>query len=222
MCLLEALVEFGFGGILIHGKGFGENSDELSLRELGVTKCSIQQRANSLIRELHALESAEVIIRRIEERRNRMTPTTKDISSTDITTTTKKTMQQRQTGLRMFLKKSSKPSVKDQKGSVVVLDGNDDIGNELLRKKRRNEISCIGTFTADPTSDDEAVALNSSVPNAAEFYDIVMEEKEDGKVEVQDTNINALIQINMDGKRTGEASYLDKFTESPEKRMRIS
>lgn len=72
--LLERLNDHGFANILGCKVDFGIPEEERSgesFRDLGFTKLSIQQRANQLVRELHAIDETSETMRLLEERRNR-------------------------------------------------------------------------------------------------------------------------------------------------------
>lgn len=72
--LLETLNKNGFSNVLTAEVDFGLSGDggkEKSLKSAGLSKAAIQQRANQLVREMHAIDETSETMRLLEERRNR-------------------------------------------------------------------------------------------------------------------------------------------------------
>jgi len=69
--LLEALKERGLVDVLAAEVNFGEGDEIKAIKDYGLTKQTIQLRANQLVRELHAIEEKAEIMRMLEERRSK-------------------------------------------------------------------------------------------------------------------------------------------------------
>ena len=108
-----------------------------SLRDLGLTKTIVQQRANQLVRELHALEESEETMRLLEERRNRAVSKRKssDRSLAECHTSKSASRGAIQTGLHAFFR-STKSGAKKQ--SVVTLSDSEEKSGSAAKGKRKS------------------------------------------------------------------------------------
>jgi hypothetical protein len=126
-----------------------DGSEGKSLRELGLTKSVIQQRANHLVRELHSLEDNEEMMRMLEDRRNRAASKKQgsDKSLAECHTsksTSGKSSTKRgggiQTGLRAFF--VSTKSVSKKQKTIVLSDNEDECSSsESVSTGKRKEAS---------------------------------------------------------------------------------
>lgn len=109
---------------------FEQDPSGESLRNLGFSKLSIQQRANQLVRELHAIDETAETMRLLEERRNRgaMKKQGYDRSLAEC----HKSGSSIQTGLKAFF--ASTMSV-TKKQKVVLSSDNDENGTLGKRKE---------------------------------------------------------------------------------------
>lgn len=131
--LLKRLNENGFTNFGKDTTGFGpaeteaEEPTHKSMKEIGLTKSIIQQRANQLVRELHSCEEKEETLRMLAERRNRKPSSQLHVYDKSLVDCNKKSSKKKggtkiQTGLRAFFS-SAKPFSK--KAKTVVLSDDD-------------------------------------------------------------------------------------------------
>ena len=116
-----------------------KDTGEKSLKDLGLTKASIQLMTNQLVRELHTLEESEETMRLLEERKNRKLKRQKSEHSRSQGTTSAKSAS-RQTGLHAFF--TSTKSVSKKQSMVVLSD--DEEPNPRASSKRK-ESAANGT-----------------------------------------------------------------------------
>ena len=147
------------------------------MRELGLTKSVIQQRANQLIRELHSTEETEEALRMLQERRNRSAAKmqgfdkslaechTNKNSSSKTSSTHKSSGKNKnksagtiQTGLRAFFT-STKSVPKKQKTVVLSDDEGATSSSESVSTGKRKEIA-----SSDEDSPSGKKAKNIGTP----------------------------------------------------------
>ncbi len=106
-----------------------------SFKSLGFTKLSIQQRANQLLRELHAIDETSETMRLLEERRNRGA-IRKQGYDRSLAECHKSGSSSIQTGLKAFFASTMSASKKQK---VVILSDNDE--NVTLGKRKESPVS---------------------------------------------------------------------------------
>jgi hypothetical protein len=158
--------------------GEQDGIESKSLKGLGLTKGMVQQRANQLVRELHAVEESEDTLRLIEERRNRAAAKKQgfDRSLAECHTNKSKSSGKNspkgggiQTGLHAFFV-SSKSGSKKQK--VIVLSDDEEAipsSESILAGKRKDS----------PASSDEGCPVEKKVKKTAAFLQVVPGKRKD-------------------------------------------
>lgn len=137
--LLEALNKNGFANVLTAKADFDVPTSEggimNSIKSTGLSKVSIQQRANQLVREMHAIDDTSETMRLLEERRNRgaLKKQGYDRSLAECHTSSKSGTSSSsakkggiQTGLRAFFSSTKTAS---KKSKVVVMSSSDNEEN---------------------------------------------------------------------------------------------
>jgi hypothetical protein len=174
--LLKKLNEHGFSNFSANTDGFGsvdqDKSTSKSLRELGLTKSIIQQRANQLVRELHQAEEQQETMKLLQERRNRVASKTQglDTLAECNKNKSKKTGATKtvQTGLRAFFASTKTASKKE---NVVDLSDNENAGSDSSTsagKRKSGASSEDSPMEKKAKSDNEPVRV---IPGKFDTYD---------------------------------------------------
>ena len=152
--LLESLVEFGFGGLMSQRifSATGDDNALASLTALGVTKASVQQRANQLCQELHDAERRQFVLDGIHKRGAE----DKGIGK----------KARKQTALSTFFSRTA--PVRKQAPNVVVLSDTEDDTPPIIEITDDPDTHTNGT---SPPSSSRAIG---SEPDGAKFEDAMV------------------------------------------------
>jgi hypothetical protein len=174
--LLEKLNEKGFAGILTAEADFGRPNDGgngKTIKSVGLTKVAIQQRANQLVREMHAIDETSETMRLLEERRNRGAIKKQGYDRSLAECHTSKSAASKgavQTGLRAFFSSSKKGA---KPGNMVVLSDNEE--NDAT-----TALSSVGKRKESPVPSEDNSPSEKKAKKLAPLFQVAPAKLKDG------------------------------------------